>query len=214
MSSAGDEAIFLWLSRLRKVYQPVRGFTDRHVEEGKITRARVEGFQRILDTILEVMGDPSGQRVVDIGSNLGYFCFGLSSRGAFTTGLERDSRRSELCRAISARTGFLPDNPRFLNVDAVEYLDGSEDRFDYVILLNVFHHILVNDEVGGWRMFNRLIEESNGVVVMMRNSLKGWKLCETKAGIPEAVVARSSATGFTRFPRVHGREVFLFYGRL
>ena len=214
MSSAGDEAIFLWLSRLRKTYQPVKGFTDRHVEEGKITRKRVEGFQRILDTILEVMGDPSGQRVIDIGSNLGYFCFELSSRGAFATGLERDSRRSEVCRAISARTGLPSDNPRFLSVDAVEWLDASEDRFDYAILLNVFHHILVANEVGGWRMFNRLIEESNGVFVMMRNSLKGWKLCDSKAGIPEAVVARSSATGFTRFPAVHGREVLFFYERL
>ncbi|GAH18053.1 unnamed protein product, partial [marine sediment metagenome] len=66
----------------------------------------------------------------------------------------------------------------------------------------------------GWAMFDKLIGGSDGVFVMMRNSLKGWSLCDTKAGISEAVVACSSAMGVSRFPAVHGREILFFHERL
>lgn len=198
------EGAFKWVSRLNQTYQPVEGFPD------KIDPKRVMGFKRILDTILRHCGSVTGKSFLDVGSNLGYFCLELARRGAHTLGVEADSRRVMVAQCLARKNGF---DATFLCKDAIEFVEDNPANFDYVILLNVFHHILVQDEGGGWAMFNKLIENTNGVFVMMRNSLKGWSLCRTKAGIPEAVVAVSSATDFVAYPEVHGRVIYFFSKR-
>ena len=95
----------------------------------------------------------------------------------------------------------------------MKFVRGSSAEFDYVILLNVFHHILVQDEARGWDMFNKLVDGCGGVFVMMRNSLKDWKLCDTKSGIPAAVVEASRATDYVAYPAVHGRVIYFFWAR-
>jgi len=58
-----------WLRRLNKHYQPVKGY------EEKITPERTEGFEKILKTMTDHIGDIEDKVILDIGSNLGYFCF-------------------------------------------------------------------------------------------------------------------------------------------
>jgi len=198
------QEVFGWLSRLRKTYQPVPGF------ENKIDPERIKGFERILKTILEHCGDVKDKRFLDIGSNLGYFCFELTKRGAETVGVERDKMRVQVCKCVSKRDGFSKENPRFVNGDVKKLVATSDKKFDYVLLLNVFHHLLVQDEDEGWTMFNKLIESTDGIFVMMRNSLRDWKLCDRKADIPIAVLEKSSATSFVAYPAVHGRIIYLF----
>ena len=194
-----------WLERLRKTYQPVKGF------EHKIDPERIKGFERILDTIVSHCGDVSGKTFLDIGSNLGYFCFNLTEMGARTTGIELDARRTEVCKCVSARDGFDPSNPRFINGNCIELVLNDDETFDYIILLNVFHHILVADEPGGWRMWDKLINTSRGVFVMMRNSLKTWSLCSHPREIPETILTRSAATNYKEYPPVHGRVIYFFW---
>ena len=91
------------------------------------------------------------------------------------------------------------------------FVENTLVEFDYIILLNAFHHILVQDEERAWAMFNKLIESSDGVFVMMRNSLKNWRLCKTKAGIPQAVLDASDAMDYMRYPAVHGRAIYFFW---
>jgi len=193
---------FGWVSRLKKTYQPVEGFPD------KIDPKRVEGIQRILETILEHCGDVGGKSFLDIGSNLGYFCLELARRGAHTLGVETDSRRVKVAQCLARSNEF---DATFLCKNAIEFVEDNPANFDYVILLNVFHHILVQDEAGGWAMFNKLVEGTNGVFVMMRNSLKDWSLCRTKRGIPEAVLDASSATDLVSYQEVHGRVIYFFW---
>jgi len=197
------EDAFKWLERLKKTYQPVEGYID------KIDPKRVEGFNRILDTFLAHCGDVSGKRFLDLGCNFGWFCLELAKRGAVTVGVERDVWRSRVSTCMAERLGL--ENVTFFNCDAPEFVAGIGEGFDYVILLNVFHHILVPGEAEGWGMFNRLIDSSEGVFVMMRNQLKGWSLCGDRLGIPDAVVDASHASGYVAYPPVHGRVIYFFY---
>ncbi len=199
------ERWFNWAESLKVMYQPVGGF------EHKTAEKRVKGFERILGTITDHCGDITGKSFLDIGSNLGYFCFKLTELGAQTTGIELDNRRTELCKCVAARDGFNPTNPYFLNGNVVEFVDSITEDFDYVLLLNVFHHILVHDEPGGWRMFDKLINSTHGVFIMMRNSLRDWSLCPHPRGIPEAIVSTTSATNYKAYPPVHGRVIYVFW---
>ena len=199
------ERWFNWAERLRVTYQPVREL------EHKIDSERVKGFERILRTITDHCGNVEGKTFLDIGSNLGYFCFKLSALGAQTTGIELDNRRTELCKCIAARDGFNPTNPHFLNGNVVEVVDDIIKGVDYVLLLNVFHHILRHDEPGGWRMFDGLINSTHGVFIMMRNSLRDWSLCSHPRGIPEANISTTSATNYQAYPSVHGRVIYVFW---
>ena len=195
--------VFRWVSRLKKTYQPVEGFPD------KIDPERVRGFERILDTILGHCGDVAGKSVLDIGSNLGYFCLELARGGAHTLGIERDVRRTEVSQCLAEKNGL--SNARFSNEDAMDFVENVATDFDYVILLNVFHHILVQDETRGWAIFNKLLNISDGVFVMMRNSMKDWTLCRAKASIGRAILESSDATDYVAYPAVHGRVIYFFY---
>ncbi len=199
------ERWFNWGESLKVMYQPVRGF------EHKIDPERVKGFERILEIIVDHCEDVAGKSFLDIGSNLGYFCYALTTQGAQTTGIELDNRRTELCKCIAARDGFNPTNPHFLNGNVVEVVDDIIKEVDYVLLLNVFHHILRHDEPGGWRMFDKLINSTHGVFIMMRNSLPPWSLCSHPREIPETIVAMTAATNYKAYPPVHGRVVYVFW---
>ncbi len=197
------EKAFDWVSRLKKTYQPVKGF------EHKIDSKRIEGFEKILGTITNHCGDVRDKSFLDIGSNLGYFCLELAKQGAQTFGVETDSRRVEVSKCLAKK--FDIETAMFFNEDAIWFVENTLVEFDYIILLNVFHHILVQDEERAWVMFNKLIDTSSGVFVMMRNSLKDWTLCDRKSEIPEAVVRVSNATNFVAYPAVHGRVIYFFY---
>ena len=198
-----------WLDRVGKHYQPIFGFVEEYVEKGKIKRERVDGFKKILGTILGHCGDVGGKSFLDVGSNLGYFCLELANRGASVIGVERDGRRTGVAKCLAEHARL--DEAAFHGGDVLAFIEDNDDRYDYVILLNVFHHILLQDEERGWVMFNKLLASSNGVFVMMRNSLKSWKLCDNKAQIPLAVLEASDATGFVAYPAVHGRVIYFFY---
>ena len=193
-----------WGKRAKKLYQPLKGY------EEKTASSRVKGFEKILDTILTHCGDVEGTRFLDIGANVGYFCFQLTDRGSITTAVERDIKRSNLSRCVAIKEEYDKDNPCFVNMDAPTYVLTEKPDVDYVILLNTFHHILLQDETRAWEMFNWLINNTNGVFIMMRNQLKSWRLCDTRVEIPEAVLEQSDATEYKEYPAVHGRVIYFF----
>jgi hypothetical protein len=155
-------------------------------------------------------GEVRDKTFLDIGSNVGYFCFKLTDMGAQTIGLERDTKRNRLARCVATKEGYTPHNPLFLNVDAVPWILAEKPKVDYVVFLNTIHHIFVQDEEGCWKMFNWLIDNTEGVFIMMRGSLKGWKLHDRGGSIPESMVAKSSAENYVEYPAVHGRKIYFF----
>jgi len=196
---------FRWLRGLKKTYQPVGGTRE------KIDPERTQGFERIRDIMLSHMGEVEGKLILDIGSNLGWFCFEYAKLGARTIGVELNENRVRVCNCLKERDGFSEENPMFFSGDSVEWVLSRDYDYDWVILLNVFHHILLANEKDGWEMFDKLINNSRGVFVMMRNSLQTWRLCSTARNIPDAVLLQSAATDYKAYDQVHGRTIYVFW---
>jgi 2-polyprenyl-3-methyl-5-hydroxy-6-metoxy-1,4-benzoquinol methylase len=79
----------------------------------------------------------NGTTVLDVGCAIGYFCFEAESRGAeFVLGLEKRESRFE--QAIKLKE-IRDSQVNFIKINVEEY--QCEKSFDYVLLLNVLHHL-------------------------------------------------------------------------
>jgi SAM-dependent methyltransferase len=79
----------------------------------------------------------AGKTVLDVGSALGYFCFEAEARGAArVVGVELKEQRFRDAVLLKDIKGSKVD---FIQRDIV--LDPLDECFDYVLLLNVIHHL-------------------------------------------------------------------------
>jgi 2-polyprenyl-3-methyl-5-hydroxy-6-metoxy-1,4-benzoquinol methylase len=124
-------------------------YTKNEVEE--ILRERKFAYHRVeLPFGLHTPGDArketrdlifpaslKGKGVLDIGSALGYFCFEAEARGAErVVGVELQEERFQDAMILKDIKGSAVD---FLRRDIL--LDPLDESFDYVLLLNVIHHL-------------------------------------------------------------------------
>ena len=79
----------------------------------------------------------AGKSVLDIGSANGFFCFEAEARGARrVVGVEVKEKRHEAALVIK---DILGSQVEFILRDLME--SPLDERFDYVLLLNVIHHL-------------------------------------------------------------------------
>jgi SAM-dependent methyltransferase len=79
----------------------------------------------------------TGKSVLDVGSALGYFCFEAETRGASRIlGIERDEERFRQACLLKQIIG---SRVEFLQGDILQH--PLQEKFDYVCLLNVLHHL-------------------------------------------------------------------------
>jgi len=84
--------------------------------------------------------DLGGRSVLDVGSRLGYFCFEATRRGARgVVGVDVDPGFVDQSRLLSECLG-LDAAFRCGDAESPETLPADE-RFDYVLCLNVLHHV-------------------------------------------------------------------------
>ncbi|HEC12894.1 MAG TPA: class I SAM-dependent methyltransferase [Acidiferrobacteraceae bacterium] len=80
-----------------------------------------------------------GESVLDVGCAEGYFCFDAMRRGAgHVVGLDKKSSRIE---AAVYMQKFKTQDVDFINQNFMEIDPANLGSFDYVICLNVIHHI-------------------------------------------------------------------------
>jgi 2-polyprenyl-3-methyl-5-hydroxy-6-metoxy-1,4-benzoquinol methylase len=86
--------------------------------------------------------------LLDIGSNLGYFCHRFEEEGFNCYAVERDPATRYFLEGLR-----LAENRRFQVIEGsiFDYRDKSE--FDVVLALNIFHHFIKTE-----RDYNRLVE--------------------------------------------------------
>ena len=78
-----------------------------------------------------------GASVLDVGSANGYFCFEAEKKGAGrVVGVELKESRYRHANILKS---ILSSQAEFLNVDILS--QPLEETFDYVLLLNVIHHL-------------------------------------------------------------------------
>ena len=92
-------------------------------------------WNAIKDHIAE---DLSGQRVLDIGCNAGFYSFALAERGAEVLGIDTDRRY--LRQAEWARDLLGEERVRFREASVFE-VDRLEGRFDIVFFMGVLYHL-------------------------------------------------------------------------
>ena len=79
----------------------------------------------------------AGKTVLDVGCALGYFCFEAEARGAQrVVGVELKPQRFEQASLLKQIKG---SQVEFLRQDVLQ--DPIVESFDYVLLLNVIHHV-------------------------------------------------------------------------
>ncbi len=79
----------------------------------------------------------TGKSVLDVGSAIGYFCFEAEARGATRVlGVERNEERFRQACLLKQIIG---SRVEFLQCDILQH--PLEEKFDYVCLLNVLHHL-------------------------------------------------------------------------
>lgn len=115
-------------------YQPLYGVTGivDHPQRDSLNRAR---------RLESAMSPLNGQRVLDVGSSLGYMSFYLADRGALVTGWDLNAANVLVARAVGELNG-LPVNflSRELTVDSVRSI--APGAFDSALVLAVLHHVI------------------------------------------------------------------------
>lgn len=104
---------------------------------GDVGRAPSEGSDRAYLNDIIFGSFSGGQSLLDIGSNLGFFCREAARRGGHATGIDPDADVIEGARELAQ--GQIPP-PEYICGDFEDY-DFGEQKFDVVIALNVLHHM-------------------------------------------------------------------------
>ena len=87
----------------------------------------------------------SGKKVLDLGSNQGFFCFQASLHGATeVTGVELQVQ--DHLAALDLKEIMKLENVNFLNTDAVKFMEDTVDHYGLIIMNSVLHQIYKNFE--------------------------------------------------------------------
>jgi 2-polyprenyl-3-methyl-5-hydroxy-6-metoxy-1,4-benzoquinol methylase len=99
-------------------------------------------------------GKVKGKKVLDIGSNQGFFSFQAVIHGASdVTGIELQEQDVAAANDIKAALGFT--NVNFINDNAVDYIMNTKDTYGLIIANSVLHQIYQNLE-GSDKLLNKI----------------------------------------------------------
>jgi tRNA (mo5U34)-methyltransferase len=118
-------------------------FHNLHLPDGTQTAADhpLGDFPRFKweELALHLPDDLTGQRVLDIGCNAGYYSFELARRGAEVLGIDHDEHY--LRQALWARARFGLDAKVAFECLGVYDLGRIPTRFDLIIFMGVLYHL-------------------------------------------------------------------------
>jgi hypothetical protein len=130
-------AKLITIQNRNEFYTPINNpyFLDKKALRDTVYKTR-------LDHILEFFSSHrfSNYKIIDIGSNLGYYTQYFCKEGAIVTSLEPDPQHYDLSKILCK---LLHTNPTILE-DKVQEFDATQ-KFDVAIFLTVFYHFF--DEI-------------------------------------------------------------------
>jgi SAM-dependent methyltransferase len=115
--------------------------------------------------VLELVGDVSGKRVLDVGCGPGLYAAELVSRGASLMGLDGSPRMVELARDRVPEAEFRVQ-------DLSEPLDLPESSFDVAVMALVIHHL--DDRTSLLREVHRVLRPDGYLVVSTHHPTTDW----------------------------------------
>jgi len=115
-------------------YQPAYGITGVIESPARGSNERARAIANWLQPV-------AGQRILDIGSSLGYFSFYYADRGAGVEGWENNPKNAEVAKRIGELNGISVNfKSKEFNQETVLTIQPGE--FDTALVLSVFHHII------------------------------------------------------------------------
>jgi len=155
----------------------------------------------ILDEILKF--NVKENSVLDLGCYFGHYMFLLLEAGATRAiGVDNNKFRVQVANSIAQRRGISKNKQFFkaLHGDINNYVETTDEHFDIVLLLNVFHHLLAHDEARAWNTLNTLLDRCEHLFIMTGN-VKG--VYDEWGGDIEAAIKEK--TGATLNPLIKSR---------
>ncbi len=109
-------------------------------QEIKWSRESRDRFQMIRETL---PSDLTGMRVLDVGCNLGYFCFEFAKRGAIVKGIDQSERELNIAKTIATLYN-VPVQFECLTVtpQTIQRLIANHNQYNIILFLSVYHHIV------------------------------------------------------------------------
>ncbi len=167
------ERLFEGLRGSKRFYQPVPTLAG--------DAAKVRVFENRMEFIQSnILHIPVG-RVLDIGSCFGWNSFWLAERGFTVVGVERGRQKVDVCECLRIMQKLPTDNPTFRHMTVEDYVSMYEEKFDLMLNLNTFHHMIKKDERRAWETLDRLSRRCGSMVLQCGRS-----------GIHRQVVERTS----------------------
>ena len=125
-----------------KIYQGMT-FDNGYTMEGyRSTQAMYDSFRKLP---FIPINKSRGKKVLDLGSNQGFFCFQAALHGATeVTGVELQVQDHEAANDIKNITGL--DSVSFVNGDATKFIEDTQDHYGLIVMNSVLHQIYKNFE--------------------------------------------------------------------
>jgi len=137
------------------------------------------GYSAVLDRVKDLVGEPEGLEILDIGVGTGKFSSALYSAGARICGVDFSAGMLEKARAAMPRGEFhLFD----FNAGLPPDLDGS--KFDRIISAYAFHHLTDAGKAAFLRSLGGRLKAGGKVVIadVAFETARGLNACREKAG--------------------------------
>lgn len=163
------------------LYQPVYhpDFDDWKIDRGCLDRWNI---------IKQHVENVKGKRVLDIGSNMGYFCERFTDLGARVVGIDPNPVRVQASRMFSEYHGYT-EPPLYYCEKFEEHLEDED--YDLVLLLSLIHHYIRRNPDEAWKALKLISEHCDKMILELGvNRLPlVWK--------PELVLKHSEYTKYT-----------------
>lgn len=170
---------------------------------------RIAGRKKLFMDPLCASGFLSGKRVLDLGSNAGYWSYIALTEGgaAHVTGIEASPEIAKQAEFVFKRKGVDPSTYAFHSRGAYGYLQGfgrddgivgAAKPFDVILCLGFFYHIhdpllllsLMQRAVIDFVVIDTIVHKSDEALISVRPVVKGKQTVEEAAMTLELVSSR------------------------
>lgn len=165
----------------------------------------------IHQTIEDAVGGFSGKRVLDIGSSIGHFCFLFAEDGAKVVGIEKEQLKVGTAQAIALIKHFKGIEFVCDKIENVIEHRNMED-FNLTNMLNVFDHMIREDNTKAWKTLNKISELSEKLTLMM-GPTDEFPKADYTSNLPEKVMEKTQYKHYSLLlgSSYAGRALWLFF---